>query len=108
MKTPEEIKKGLAACRKGAECTMCPYLEDEILQCSDNLKSDIAAYIQQLEAGRNGFMMLSNKLYNELNAANRASDIQNCENCAYAEDTVTETSYCYDCKWFTDDATRIK
>lgn len=109
MKTPEEIKKGLEVCRNGAECTMCPYLKDEILQCSDNLKSDIAAYIQQLEAGRSGHKVLFEKTFDELEAANTAIDgEQNCTNCAYGNAIGVEALYCYDCKWFTEDATRIK
>ena len=51
MKTPEDIKKGLAqCCDKGVGCLGCPYDGD----CHDplstvNVEEDALAYIQQLE-----------------------------------------------------------
>lgn len=55
MKTPDEIKKGLYAC--GAdEChgqhTDCPY--DHSGMCTMYLCADALAYIEQLEAEREG------------------------------------------------------
>lgn len=50
MKTPEEIKKGLEACRAD-EChgqhTSCPYVDDEL--CMMHICGDALSYIEQLE-----------------------------------------------------------
>lgn len=47
MKTPEEIKKGLAYCVNDS-CCDCPY--DLGLRCSDEVMLDAITYIQQLES----------------------------------------------------------
>lgn len=54
MKTPEEIKKGLACCNTDTDCDgECPYYR----QCEgaievDALERDALAYIEQLERER--------------------------------------------------------
>ena len=45
---PEDIKKGLECCIKG-DCDNCPYYGVKF-DCSDVMKADALAYIQQLEA----------------------------------------------------------
>lgn len=50
MRSPEEIKNGLMHCQRGALCSGCPYYEDTVTHCADNLKCDLAAYIEQLKA----------------------------------------------------------
>lgn len=52
MKTPEEIKKGLACCAKASleECDHCPYRNDCDIFEACNLYRDALAYINQLEA----------------------------------------------------------
>lgn len=56
MKTPEEIKKGLYACGGADEWpvqhTDCPYDHSEM--CTMYLCADALAYIEQLEAEREG------------------------------------------------------
>lgn len=47
MKTPEEIKRGLGCCLKGF-CTSCAY--EKILNCTESVREDARALIQQLEA----------------------------------------------------------
>lgn len=53
-KTPEEIKKGLEACRAD-EChgqhTSCPYVDDKL--CMMNICGDALAYIERLEERKN-------------------------------------------------------
>lgn len=46
MKTPDEIKKGLACDTQ--RCDGCPY--DEIIECGVAVQEDALAYIQQLES----------------------------------------------------------
>lgn len=49
MKTPDEIKKGLALCIDNeAACIGCPY--DDVETCHCDLMEDAFALIQQLEA----------------------------------------------------------
>ena len=52
MKTPEEIKKGLACCTGSPMCSDCPYYD-----CSDcnDVEADALAYIQQLEEAKQGW-----------------------------------------------------
>lgn len=52
MRTPEEIKKGLACCAKASleECDHCPYVKDCDNFEAGNLYRDAIAYITQLEA----------------------------------------------------------
>ena len=55
MKTPEEIKKGLECCvgcdNEQPICSRCSYKKaDDTSHCSDLLRKDAIAYIQQLEA----------------------------------------------------------
>jgi hypothetical protein len=45
MKTPEEIKNGLAGCKDKSQCEWCILVD----QCKKN--ADALAYIRQLEAG---------------------------------------------------------
>lgn len=45
MKTPEEIKKGLAICTEDINCRDCPYNNENYMQ----LERDALTYIQQLE-----------------------------------------------------------
>lgn len=45
MKTPEEIKKGLAICTEDTSCRDCPYNNENYMQ----LERDALTYIQQLE-----------------------------------------------------------
>lgn len=51
MKTPEEIKKGLAHCydNKIKTCKGCVYYEGMNTTCSTDMLSDALTYIQQLE-----------------------------------------------------------
>ena len=52
MRSPEEIKKGLACCAKASleECDHCPYGNDCDIFEACNLYRDALAYITQLEA----------------------------------------------------------
>lgn len=52
MKTPDEIKNGLACCAKASleECDHCPYGNDCDIFEACNLYRDALAYIKQLEA----------------------------------------------------------
>lgn len=52
MRSPEEIKKGLACCAKASleECNHCPYGNDCDIFEACNLYRDALAYINQLEA----------------------------------------------------------
>lgn len=52
MKTPDEIKKGLACCAKCSKeaCEHCPYMKDCDNFDAGNLYRDAIAYINQLEA----------------------------------------------------------
>ena len=52
MKTPDEIKKGLACCAKSSleACEHCPYRKDCDNFNAGNLYRDALAYINQLEA----------------------------------------------------------
>ena len=52
MRSPEEIKKGLACCAKASleECDHCPYGNDCDIFEACNLYRDALAYINQLEA----------------------------------------------------------
>lgn len=55
MKTPEEIKKGLAHCSGDAEtCDGCPYRKEGDYEdsCVDSSHADALAYITQLEADK--------------------------------------------------------
>lgn len=50
MKTPEEIKKGLAHCAAN-DCNDCPYqYQPDCMMGNNVLEADALAYIQQLEA----------------------------------------------------------
>lgn len=50
MKTPNEIKKGLECCNVACEWDNgCPYM-GLYSECTEGLKTDALAYIQQLEA----------------------------------------------------------
>lgn len=62
MRTPEEIKNGLEHCRTGVPCAGCPYLEDEIIHCWDNLMHDLVTYIQQLEAQQPHWISVGERL----------------------------------------------
>lgn len=53
MKTPEEIKKGLAACKVEGDCDRgnCPYYSlGSGMKCIPAMTADALAYIQELEA----------------------------------------------------------
>ena len=68
MKTPDEIKKGLAMCTHGADCSQCPYT---LYECSKNqMEQDALAYIRQLEAERDA-------------AVNDVSLFPDCGTCKY-------------------------
>ena len=113
MKTPEEIKKGLEYCQQGEDkidCMGCIYLGDCFeTHCFAPIASDALAYIQRLETERDESQRLLAKTYDELEEANKRLDgAENCTNCAYGDGTVNGTAYCYDCRLFTDEATRIK
>ena len=48
--TAEEIKKGLEVCATlDGDCESCPY-DDRTIHCSDRMRKDALAYIQQLES----------------------------------------------------------
>lgn len=51
MKTSDEIKRGLKACYSSAECTDCPYIDEDLagVDCCDLVKVHAKALIQQLE-----------------------------------------------------------
>lgn len=50
MKSPDDIKKGLAVCATlDGDCENCPYDDGRQLLCVDQLKKDALAYINQLE-----------------------------------------------------------
>ena len=50
MKTPEEIKKGLAECKYNEECDRCPYRGGDFdTVCWDELRDDALDLIHQLE-----------------------------------------------------------
>ena len=52
MKTPDEIKKGLALHEKAGKCNECPYTNATEFKksCFQIVASDALAYIQQLES----------------------------------------------------------
>lgn len=52
MKTPDEIKKAVRLCILSENCKACPYYGDA--NCSAMLMFDVFAYIEQLEAEREG------------------------------------------------------
>ncbi len=52
MKTPDEIKKAVSLCILCERCEACPYYKDA--SCSTTLMLDVFAYIEQLEAEREG------------------------------------------------------
>lgn len=52
MKTPDEIKEAVSLCILCGRCADCPYYED--VSCSTMLMLDVFAYIEQLEAEREG------------------------------------------------------
>lgn len=52
MKTPDEIKKAVSLCILSEGCKACPYYEDT--DCSTMLMLDVFAYIERLEAEREG------------------------------------------------------
>lgn len=61
MKTPDEIKKALKCHRDGSSCRDCPYeqgrpfsIDGVPFGCSKDIVSDALAYIEQLEAEREG------------------------------------------------------
>ena len=65
MKTPEEIKNGLACCDEasGEECYHCPYMIDcETFDNAGNLSRDALAYITQLEARVPKWISVKDKL----------------------------------------------
>lgn len=50
MKTPDDIKKGLAVCATlDGDCENCPYDDGKQLTCVDRSRRDALAYIIQLE-----------------------------------------------------------
>ena len=50
-KTPEEIKRGLAACMTDGGCTVCPYHSMVSgAKCIPAMSSDAFAYVQELES----------------------------------------------------------
>lgn len=51
MKTPDEIKKAVSLCPLCGRCANCPYYATG---CMDALRADALAYIEQLEAEREG------------------------------------------------------
>lgn len=55
MKTPNEIKKAVSLCILCENCTDCPYYESESeTGCMSELNADTLAYIERLEAEREG------------------------------------------------------
>lgn len=55
MKTPDEIKKAVSLCILCERCTDCPYRESESeTGCMSALNADALAYIEKLEAEREG------------------------------------------------------
>lgn len=61
MKTPDEIKKALKCYKDGSTCYDCPYEQGRtfevngvIFGCSQDIAADALAYIEQLEAEREG------------------------------------------------------
>lgn len=51
MKTPDEIKKAVSLCILCGRCADCPY---RLTGCMSALSADALAYIEQLEAEREG------------------------------------------------------
>lgn len=50
IKTPDEIKKGLAVCATlDGDCENCPYDDGRQITCVDRSRRDALAYIIQLE-----------------------------------------------------------
>lgn len=81
MKTPQEIKKGLAICTEDESCRDCPYDNGN---CDMQLERDALALIRNLE---------------------KAMDIkENCTNCAFARDAAWQ---CQVCRWCNDKAMKI-
>lgn len=61
MKTPDEIKKALECHKNGRACYDCPYeqvrtfsVDGVTFGCSHDIVADALAYIEQLEAEREG------------------------------------------------------
>ena len=54
MKTPDEIKKGIAHCGKAISCYGCPYWDGD--DCDSRMNEDALVYIQQLEAERDALL----------------------------------------------------
>lgn len=98
MKTPEEIKQGLAHCAAD-DCDYCPY-EPDCMVGTDALEADALDYIRQLEAERNA-MKRHILLYGDIcelcrygNTDRLCSDCQACddEGCICASCIRSETS----------------
>ncbi len=63
MKTPEEIKTGAEYCFKGGLCHICPYNTDMFTDvCMTELKNDLRAYYEQLEAAQPKWISVEERL----------------------------------------------
>lgn len=90
MKTPEEIKKGLAACtRKGNEklekCEECPYYVEGQFMCAMlDMMKDALAYIEQLEET---ISLMRIQMQGDCGCCKHGQDMARCNKC------LTEKEY---------------
>lgn len=99
MKTPEEIKKGLACDAPG--CEGCPYAD--IVECGASVQEDALEYIRQLEDAIEGSAQLvqsANELIkkrmNEMES--RLAHIERERDAAVSD--LSESAWCGDCRHY--------
>lgn len=83
MKTPEEIKRGLAHCAENMLCEGCPYCS-EYDQCVNTQPMDALTYIERLEAGNANLAEIVARAYRQRDAAIKHLRGR-CSTCAHAE-----------------------
>ena len=96
QKTPDEIKKGLEICNMPPgykDCKKCPYFE--ILACTTELRFDMLALIQQLQAENAEQADRIHQLEAERDAA--VADLKRGGNCFACKNWRTEV--CFACQY---------
>lgn len=101
MKTPEDIKKGLASC-SADEChgnhADCPYIGD--IMCIRNICGDAFAYIEQLERERDALLI---EVEGDCEMCKHNGSCVDEGYCAFCENSGSDKSPCcncvYSCNW---------